>query len=126
LNLGQLLKELARGRVRPAYLLAGEEALLRDDALAAIRQVVLAGAPEDFNLDRLTGESTSVAAFRDAVESLPVMAARRLIVLREPAAARGVDKPLVAAMPEVVAEVRAQDQVVLVVTATTIAARPRA
>lgn len=118
MNLGQLLKELARGRIRPAYLLAGAEALLRDDALAAIRQAVLAGAPEDFNLDRLAGERTSVAALRDAVESLPVMADRRLIVLREPEAGRGDDKPLLAAMPEVVGEVRGQDQVVLVVIAT--------
>jgi DNA polymerase-3 subunit delta len=118
LNPGQLLEELAGGRLRPAYLLLGEEALLRDEALAAIRQTVLAGAQEDFNLDRLAGETTSVAAFRDAVESLPVMASRRLVVLREPEATRGADKPLVAAMPEVVAEVRAQDLVVLVVIAS--------
>ena len=37
---GALQAELEQGRVRPAYLLAGDEALLRDDALAALRKAV--------------------------------------------------------------------------------------
>ena len=45
--------ELAAGSLRPAYLIAGEEPLQRDEALAALREHVLAGAPVDFNLDRL-------------------------------------------------------------------------
>lgn len=130
MNLAQLQKELSGGRLRPAYLLTGdprlgEEALLRDDALAAIRETALAGAPEDFNLDRLAGDTTSVAALRDAVLSLPVMAAHRLVVLREPGAGRGADKPLIAALADVLEEVRAQDQVVLVVTAAKVDRRER-
>lgn len=122
MNLGELQEELSRGLLRPAYLVtgdpkAGEEALLRDDALAAIRETALAGAPEDFNLDRLAGERTSVGDLQDAVRSLPVMAAHRLVMLREPEAGRGGERPLVAALPGVVDEVRAQEQVVLVVVA---------
>src|SRR5690606_37699533 len=55
----ELAEELAGGRVRPAYLLAGGEPLLRDDALAALRAAVLAGGPADFNLDRLEGDEAT-------------------------------------------------------------------
>lgn len=59
MNVAQLTTELAKGRIRPAYLVAGEEPLLRDAALAAIEARVLAGAPRDFNLDRLETDSAS-------------------------------------------------------------------
>ena len=53
MSVTQVKSELAKGQVRPAYLLAGSEPLLRDDALAAIESAVLAEGPRDFNLDRL-------------------------------------------------------------------------
>ena len=59
MNVGALKAELAKGRIRSAYLIAGEEPLLRDAALAAIEARVLAGAPRDFNLDRLETDSAS-------------------------------------------------------------------
>ena len=37
MKLDELEKELKKAVIRPAYLLAGEEPLLRDDALAVIR-----------------------------------------------------------------------------------------
>ena len=44
MKLSELTSELKAGKVRPAYLLAGEEALLRDDAMAAIEVPAFAGA----------------------------------------------------------------------------------
>ena len=79
----QILEELAKGHVRPAYLLAGSEPLLRDDALAAIETSVLEGAPRDFNLDRLEVGKVTPGRLEEALENLPVMAERRLVVLRE-------------------------------------------
>jgi DNA polymerase-3 subunit delta len=67
--------------VRPAYLVAGEEPLLRDDALAALRGAVLADAAVDFNLDRLDGDSVKPGVLTDAVRTLPVMAPRRLVIV---------------------------------------------
>ena len=84
----ELAAELARGQLRPAYLLAGEEALLRDDAVAAIRAAALAGAPVDFNLDRLDAEAIGPGQLIEAVRTLPVMAPRRLVELRDPSAGR--------------------------------------
>lgn len=80
----QILEELAKGHVRPAYLLAGSEPLLRDDALAAIETSVLEGAPRDFNLDRLEVGKVTPGRLEEALDNLPVMAERRLVVLREP------------------------------------------
>jgi len=112
-KIAELIEELAAGRVRPVYLLAGSEPLLRDDALAALRTHVLDGGAEDFNLDRLSGPDTTPAVLSDALRTLPVMSARRLVVLRDPDAGRG--KALVESLPERIAELLAQDQVVLAI-----------
>ncbi len=115
--------ELAKGRVRRAYLLAGAQALLRDDALAALTRAALGGAPPDFNLDRLDGASCTPAALRDAVRMLPVLGERRLVVLREPEAGRGAAKALADALAEVVGEV--PETAVRVVTASKVDRRAR-
>jgi DNA polymerase-3 subunit delta len=111
----ELRRELSRGEIRPAYLLAGPEPLLRDDAFATIRGAVLSGADESFNLDRLSGESTTPAALRNAVDALPLMASRRLVYLREPESGRGAAKALAGALAEIVADVAGQQQTVLVI-----------
>lgn len=109
----ELANELDAGQIRPAYLLVGEEALLRDDALHAIRQAVLAGGPEDFNSDRLESDATP-AALHDAVRTLPVMASRRFVWLREPDLRRSAK--LLEALADVAPTLDADSTSVLVVT----------
>jgi DNA polymerase-3 subunit delta len=119
----ELRDELARGAPRRAYLLLGAEALLREEALAALRAAVLAGSAEDFDLDRLDGERLTPAGLVDAVRTLPVVAPRRLVVLREPeprSGGRGVGDALAALLPELGA-----GQSVLVVVAEKADARLR-
>ena len=116
----ELNKEISAGRVRPAYLLAGEEALLRDDALAALRGAVLSGTADDFNFDRLEGESATAAGLEDAVRALPVMAPRRLVVVHEPETRRSASRELLDSLPALLASLRDQSGCVLVV----VAARP--
>ncbi len=118
-----LRKEIAGGRLRPAYLLAGSEALLRDDALAALRDAAVDAAARDFNFERLDGESAKPADLIDAVDSLPVMAARRLVWLREPEGRRG--KGLGDTLAELVPGLAERDDVVLVVTAAQVDRRSR-
>ncbi len=114
----ELLRELAKGQVRPAYLVVGAEPLLRDDAVAAIRAAVLTGGAVDWNLDRLSGESTSPGALQDAVRALPVMAEHRLVLLVEPERRRGAGaKLLTDALADVVTEVIGHPGTVLVVVA---------
>lgn len=118
-----LRAELVAGRVRGAYLLAGDQALLRDEAMAALREVVLGDAPAVFNLDRFEGGGATPAALRDALHTLPVLSARRLVWLREPEAGRAGSKGLTDALPEIVAEL--PETAVLVVSASKLDRRSR-
>ncbi len=118
LHLDALTKELSKGTVRPAYLLAGEEALHRDDALAVLRAAVLDGGADDFNFDRLDGARTTPQTLLESVERLPVMATRRLVLLVEPDGRRAGAKALLEALPDVVKSLREREETVLVVTAT--------
>jgi DNA polymerase-3 subunit delta len=115
-----LADELGEGTLRPAYLLAGEEALLRDESLAAIRSAALGEAANDFDFERLEGERTGAGRLLDALRALPVLAARRLVVLREPEARKAKSEGLLGALAGAVAELAGQRQTVLVVVAARI------
>ena len=121
-----LSAELHSGRIRPAYLLAGDEALLRDEALLAIRQAVLGDGPADFDLERLEGEKLRFGELLDAVRSLPIMAPRRLVVLREPEGRRrGGGGELIERLAEVVSLLCEEDTTVLAVLADKVDKRSR-
>jgi DNA polymerase-3 subunit delta len=66
----------------PVYLVHGAEDLLRADALAAIAAAVLVPGLEAFNDDRFEGASCDAAGVVAAARTLPVMAERRLVVVR--------------------------------------------
>ncbi len=126
LSVPGLCEELGAGRLRSAYLLAGAEPLLRDDALRALRRAVLAEGASEFNFDRLEGERAGPADLVDAVNSLPVMAERRLVWLREPEARRGSKaKALVEALALLVPQLAERRDVVLVVSAASVDRRSR-
>ncbi len=115
----ELQREIAAEKIRPGYLLAGGEPLLRDDSLAAIREAVLRGGPEDFNLDVLDGASATPATLADSIALLPIMAERRLVILREPEARRGASsKALLEALTEILTKGLEDSGTVLVVTAS--------
>jgi DNA polymerase-3 subunit delta len=126
-TLDELAGELADGNLRPAYLVAGEEALLRDDALALLRGAVLEGTADVFNFDRLEGQSATAASLRDAVRTLPMMAPRRLVLLREPEASRAAAGALAEAIAEAIADVEGVEPqaAVLVVVAAKVDRRAR-
>jgi DNA polymerase-3 subunit delta len=119
MNLASLREELAAGGIRPAYLLAGDEPLLRDDALAAIQDAVLEPGAADFNLDRLTGSEATPTRLLNGLRTLPVMADRRLVVLRDPESARGGAKALGDALVEAITELAADEEVKAVLVVTT-------
>lgn len=66
-----------------AYLLTGEEGYFIDRALARIMEKGLAGAPRDFNLDMFYGKDTKADAVVAQSCTLPVMAEKRVVVLKE-------------------------------------------
>jgi len=113
----ELREELARGRIRPAYLLLGEEALLRDDAVAALREVLLTEDARDFNFDPLPGSQTPPSRLRDATATLPILAPHRLVWLQGLEDRRAAGRDLCEALGDLVPALDGQSGTVLVVTA---------
>jgi DNA polymerase-3 subunit delta len=126
MNLAQLMSELGKGRIRPAYLIAGEEPLLRDAALDAIEARVLAGATRDFNFDRLEVDSASPSRLEEALGTLPFMASQRLVVLREgEGRGAGIDESWGRGLEQVLQALREPTTAVLVVVARKVDRRSR-
>ena len=125
MTLDELREHLDAGPIRPVYLVVGEEALLRDDAVSEIRTAVLSEGASDFDFDRLEGSETTPAVLLDAVGMLPVLAQRRLVVLREPEPQRGKGKGLPDALLEAVELLAGFDDCVLVVVAEKVDGRAR-
>jgi len=113
----QLVSELAKGQIRPAYLLAGEEALLRDEAIEAIRAHVLVGGADDFNFQRLPSEAHAPVVVADALAALPVLATHRLVLLVEPETRRAGAQALLDALAEALPRHLEQRESVFVVAA---------
>jgi DNA polymerase-3 subunit delta len=88
MNQAELERELAERNPRRAYLLAGAESLLREDALAAVRRSAIGDGDPAFLVDRFDG-GAAPGELLDALHTLPVIAARRLVVLVEPEGRRG-------------------------------------
>jgi DNA polymerase-3 subunit delta len=124
-NVEELREELRADKLSAAYLIVGEEVLLRDDAVSAIRQAVLSEGARDFDEERLDGESTTASALLDSVRTLPVLGRRRLVALREPDAGRAKTRGLTDAVAEAVAGVQKHDDSVLIVVAGKVDGRAR-
>jgi DNA polymerase-3 subunit delta len=72
------LKKQAPG---PLYLIAGEEDLLRDHALALFKTAVL-GDSGEFNYDLFYGDEAGGADIRSCASEMPAFAERRLVVVK--------------------------------------------
>jgi len=114
----ELAAELVAGTIRPAYLVAGEEPLLRDAAIAALRAHVLPEGAADFNFDRLDAEAVRPGALADAVHTLPVMAVHRLVIVTDPDTRRGASRGLGDVLAELVGGLEEGGTTVLVVVAS--------
>lgn len=78
----QAVREAQSGELRPLYLLVGEERLLLDRALKALTAAVMAGGIAGFNDDKFTAGESNVDAILAAARMLPMMAKRRLVLVR--------------------------------------------
>ena len=77
------LDKTLKGGSAQLYLLHGDAALLTREAGEWLRQRVLDGAIEDFNLDRFDGgDRLDAEAIAQAARTLPMMAARRMVWVR--------------------------------------------
>ena len=80
----QTLNESIRKReLYPLYWLYGDETFLLDESLKALEAMALGEGLRDFNLNTFYGDEADGPSLRDALETLPTMAAARVVVLKD-------------------------------------------
>src|SRR5213592_4062378 len=83
LTLDALLRSLKKGarNPEPVYLLHGDEDVLKDEAIRALVDTAV-GSSRDFNLDVRFAPDLTPEAFHALVNTPPMLADRRAVVLR--------------------------------------------
>ena len=80
----QMLKQAIRaGEPGRLYFFYGEEVFLLQHYLEQLRKSIVDELTESFNYHKLTSETFDIRAFADAVENLPMMAERTMVVVDE-------------------------------------------
>jgi DNA polymerase-3 subunit delta len=84
LTFDALLKSLKQGVPDPVYYLHGDEDVLKDEAIRALvaRAVESGGGPRDFNVDQRSATELDPASFHTLVNTPPMLAAARAVVIR--------------------------------------------
>jgi DNA polymerase III subunit delta len=83
---GSLEDRIARGPLAPIYLLVSDEPLLVDRAVAALREAAMPAALRGFNEEMFDGKGLTATRLLNAAQTLPMMAPRRLVLVRDLAA----------------------------------------
>jgi DNA polymerase-3 subunit delta len=78
-----LLRALGRGELAPVYYLHGSEDILKEEASRAIIERALDPHERDFNLDQRTAAGLDPEQLHALVNTLPMLATRRCVVIRE-------------------------------------------
>ena len=92
-----VLALLESGDLPPVLAIGGVERNAVDDVIALTRKVVLAGGLADFNHDRASAKDRKLTEILSMARTLPVMAQRRLVEVRDCDALRADDLPLLEA-----------------------------
>jgi DNA polymerase-3 subunit delta len=78
-----LLRALGRGDLTPAYYLYGTEDILKEEATRAIIDRALEPQERDFNLDQRGAQGLEPETLHALVNTLPMMASRRVVIIRD-------------------------------------------
>ena len=79
----KLKKDLSAGQLGQLYVFHGEETYLRDYYLGRLRELILTGGMGTFNLHELSAKDMSPHALEEAVDCLPMMADRTLVLVTD-------------------------------------------
>jgi DNA polymerase III subunit delta len=82
LSFDALFRSLKKGALDPVYYLYGDEDVLKQEAIESLLEHGLDAATRDFNLDQRDAGSLDPEAFHALVQTPPMLAARRVVVLR--------------------------------------------
>lgn len=77
------IREAQQGKLRPVYLLCGEEAHLADQVIAALRSATLQGGIAGLNEDSFHAGSISAHEVITTARTLPMLSTRRWILVRD-------------------------------------------
>lgn len=79
----ELKQDLRQGKLKNLYVLYGDEAFLREYYLAEVKKALLPQGMEDFNLHTAQGKDCSVEWIAQAVDCLPMMSERTLVLVTD-------------------------------------------
>jgi DNA polymerase-3 subunit delta len=79
----KLKKDIAGNTIGRLYIFCGEEAYLRDHYLGQMKSKLLPAGMEDFNLHSFSAKETDPRALAEAVDCLPMMSERTLIMVND-------------------------------------------
>src|SRR5256886_5053930 len=82
LTFDALLRSLKQGVPDPVYYLHGDEDVLKDEAVRALVDRAVDPAARDFNLDQRSAPELDAEAFHALVNTPPMLATRRAVVVR--------------------------------------------
>lgn len=82
LTFDALLRGLKAGPLAPVYYLHGEDDVLKDEAARALTARAVEPALRDFNVDVRAAQGLDAASLRALVDTPPMLAERRVVVLR--------------------------------------------
>lgn len=82
LSIAQLTTQLSEHVITPLYALIGEEDLLRDSALAQLKQAILGTEGDDFNCDVFYGDEAEGTEIASCASEVAVFAPRRLVIVK--------------------------------------------
>lgn len=78
----QAFREIQAGTIRPVYFLYGDERYFMDRWIRAVTEKIVAKETRDFNCDFFYAEETDAERVIQIASSFPLMADRRLVVVR--------------------------------------------
>jgi len=79
----EILSQVKSGEFAPVYYLHGEEDYFTDKLVGLLEQNVLSESEVAFNKEVFYGSETQLARVLNACQSFPVMATRRLVIVKE-------------------------------------------
>lgn len=96
----ELIKQLEKGRVDPVYFFSGEEGYLKEEAVRLLIASTVEPGTEEFCLDFIQGEATDASSILTLCSTLPMLADRRVVIVRDFQRLSQKDRELIATYAE--------------------------
>ena len=82
-NVREIIAEIRKGNIAPVYILMGEEAYFIDLIVENLEAFAVDEADKDFNYNVYYGSDADIDTVVAAAQQFPVMAPRKLVILKE-------------------------------------------